>query len=242
MKLFKYSSNYQNNIKNFEKDIYIYLNLNSNIEDEIIFNYINEFIIYFNKIFNFVKKLKNDINNIEYEYEFEISFDIDRPKILLNKISIIKMDNIKITNICNKIKKNDHINMLKILDENYVIESNTYPYFIINIIKTYDINNKNDFYNEKYLILNNINLNDVIEIDFDNNLVHIFENNNENILKFMESYKFIINSKNIILFEGQILQVEICLISNNIKLNNKIYLIDENSTIKNIIDINNLFN
>lgn len=241
MKLLKYSSNHESNINKFEKDIYIYLNLNSHNDDENILNYIDEFKNEFNRIYNFVKKLKNDINNLKYEYEFEISINLDKPTMLLNKISLINIDSIEIINIDDKIKKKDYTNMLKILDNNYIIKSNSYPYFIVDIIKTDNDNKYIDFYKDKYLILNNINLNKIFEIDFDNKLLYIFENDDKNKLQLKETYSFVINKNNIILLEGPFLQVEICLILNNIKLNNEIYFIDENSTID-IYETYNVFN
>ena len=43
---------------------------------------------------------------------------------------------VKINYISNHIKKSDYMNLMNLLDYNYYIEVNNYPYFIVKIIKT----------------------------------------------------------------------------------------------------------
>ena len=150
--MFKYNLDFNTNINKFKNDLYIYLNLNID-SDYLIFKYTEEFIEYFNKIYNLVINFENEIINLLYEYIFEISWFNSKPNIFLVELNLINNNTYLITNITNQIKQIDYINLIKVLDYNYLIEINTNPYFIFNIKKINQYIQITNFYKGKFILL-----------------------------------------------------------------------------------------
>lgn len=242
--MFKYNLDFNTNINKFKNDLYIYLNLNID-SDYLIFKYTEEFIEYFNKIYNLVINFENEIKNLLYEYIFEISWFNLKPNIFLVELNLINNNTYLITNITNQIKQIDYINLIKVLDYNYLIEINTNPYFIFNIKRINQYIQINNFYKGKFilLILQDLDNEDKnkfkqIEINFDTNMIYFIEYdiNNEEIF---DNYTFELYNYKLIVHNGPIIKIEkVFDEKDKVILNNKLYLIDNESTV-NIFDFIN---
>lgn len=243
--MFKYNLDFNTNINKFKNDLYIYLNLNID-SDYLIFKYTEEFIEYFNKIYNLVINFKNEIKNLLYEYIFEISWFNSKPNIFLVELNLINNDNNLITNITNQIKQIDYINLIKVLDYNYLIEINTNPYFIFNIKRINQYIQINNFYKGKYilLILQDLDNEDKnkfkqIEINFDTNMIYFIEYDINNDEEIFDNYTFELYNYKLIVHNGPIIKIEkVFDEKDKVILNNKLYLIDNESTV-NIFDFIN---
>jgi hypothetical protein len=214
--IFKYSLDYKTNIENFKKDILIFLITKYDKHKEII-NWINEFVEFYNIINNMVRNFYNNINNLNYEYVFEIKLNQKhtqhiqhiqqlnlsnsnniKPSISLYELNLISnynnnnnnYNNNNNNNNDNKIKQSDYINITKILDFNYKIETSNNPYYIISIKKIHEYIQINNFFKGRYIILKLIQTNNIvdlnnypnekIEINFDTNMILFYHNLNTN--------------------------------------------------------------
>ena len=243
--MFKYNLDFNTNINKFKNDLYIYLNLNVD-SDYLIFKYTEEFIEYFNKIYNLVINFENEIKNLLYEYIFEISWFNLKPNIFLVELNLINNNTYLITNITNQIKQIDYINLIKVLDYNYLIEINTNPYFIFNIKRINQYIQINNFYKGKYilLILQDLDNEDKnkfkqIEINFDTNMIYFIEYDINNDEEIFDNYTFELYNYKLIVHNGPIIDIKkVFNEKDKVLLNNNLYLIDNESTV-NIFDFIN---
>jgi hypothetical protein len=174
MIIFRYDLDHQINIKNFKKDLYINLNMKFD-SDELICKYVDDFVIYYNKIHNLLTRLSNDLDELNYSYEFEINYINNFPTLSLRKISLTESDKKSLIknykNLTNKIKRTDYVKITDLLDYNYSIKVNNFPYFIVEIYKTIDYVLYDNFHTGNYVLLKNLNSEKKIKINFDNNKI-----------------------------------------------------------------------
>lgn len=232
MYVLKYDIANLNSLKNFKNDLYIYLSSNL-YDDTIIFDYINNYINYYEQIQNMILNFSNDINDLDYDVEFELTFDNQISHLYLKSINLEKTQ--KINRMTNQIKYNDYINIIKILDYNYEIYVNTNPYFIVKIIRTLNYNQHDNFYKGKYVLLKKINTNEFIDIDFEKYLIHHYDldkyQNDFNDSSYLDSHTFTFYNKKLCVCGGPIYIITKLEESNKIMLDNEIYEIDIDSTV-----------
>lgn len=246
MHILKYNLDHKSNIKNFKKDLYICLS--SQLDNDIkISKYTDDFVLFFNKIYNVVSNFENDFKDLLYEYEFNIEYYNDFPIILLNGIKLLQNNNIKIISTNNLIKKIDYQNIIKILDFNYIFEINTNPYIIVKIVRSKEYIQCSDFYKGKNIYLFNSETSKEIEINFDNKYVYIYDSNQTNNYcdgiesksepepepeSEPEPYAFIFYNKKLIIHGGPSYNLIESNIPNTIYLDEELYHIHPESTVE----------
>lgn len=237
MCVFRYNQDQKTNLLNFQKDLYIYFNTKLDSDEQII-KYTNDFVTYFNHINIMVKNFKNDIEDLTYEYEFEIAFNIsnDNPSISLKRLHVIYSNdfdkNSGKTN--NRVKHLDYMKIVNLLDYNYSIFVNTFPYYIISIIRTNDYVQYNDFYNGQFILLKNNNLTKQIEINFDNGIIYFYcldKEISEYEFDDYDQFNFRFFQNKLIVINGPIIVLTITESQDKILLDEELYLIDSESSV-----------
>jgi hypothetical protein len=198
------------------------------LSDSEIYGYTIDFEKYFNQIYMLINNFQNDIENLKYNIEFQISFIENTPTILLNSIYL---DTSNIPNVSHKIKKSDYENLTKILNFNYEINVNIFPYYIVKIIKTNNTIYYNDFYIGKLILLKNIETCEEIEINFDSNALFIYNLNELNDIEEIEPFGFKFFNNKLIIYDGPVFKISKMTDENYIKLDEQIYFIDPISTV-----------
>lgn len=237
MCIFRYNQDQKTNLLNFSRDLYIFLNTKLDSDEQII-KYTNDFVNYFNQIIGMVKNFKNDIENLIYEYEFEVSFGVcySNPSICLKKLQQIFPTDLEINRgkINKHVKHFDYLKIISLLDYNYSVWINTYPYFIYCICKTDEYIQYDDFYEGKFILLNNKDLTKHIELNFDNGLVYFYRFNKDICEYEFDNYEqasFKIYKNRLVVIDGPIIELGKTDNDNEILLDEELYLIEPESSV-----------
>lgn len=240
MFIFHYDSKYCNNLIKFKNDLYVCLNTfgPDELSEDSIHKYTNEFVKYFNQIYTLIENFENDIENLKYNVEFKIIFNSNIPIILLNSICLAQshLSNLTDEKLSSKIKKSDYDKLTNFLDFNYEITVSTNPYYIVTITNTNNAVYYDDFYIGKLILLKNINTSEAIEINFDSNLLFIYDLDELDRLDDIEPNGFKFYNGKLIIYDGPVFKIKKLSEPNLIGLDEQIYLIDPIST----IDINQI--
>ena len=251
MYLLKYNKIHEENLLQFKNDLLMLLSEISN-DSQLINKYIGDFYIYYNNVKNMLDLINESYKQsskylikpeLHYEFLFELDLNINNPTINLESINLIKTNFKYDTNLCSdKIKKEDYNIFCEKFDINYLFTVYDFPYFIVNIKKNNEYKQHYSFYEYKTLILKNTTNNELINFDFEKNIIYydyvkhnqtasndVTASNDETTDSVCYNKFFILENK-IVVNDGPIYLVE--KISNNIvSLDKVIYKIDNLSTL-----------
>jgi hypothetical protein len=189
MEILKYNNFNETSINKMKLDLYPILS-EKLLDDFEVIVYTEKFIKYFEKVDNTINKF--NFSNKIYDCEFVLEFNKNNvPLIILNKINFKNYSKTK--KITNQVKRSDYNLFKEIFDINYEFKVILYPYQIVEISKTDNYIEHEDFYPKQQLYLKEIDLVDSgfssllhdiiagvfikdvinIHIDFDENIIYI---------------------------------------------------------------------